>query len=256
MGLGKRLHGLWHVKLGVVLSLIVSLCAAVYSVEKVSVDPPRLTSRSLEMATASTHVIIDTPTSTLIDLRQDAYSVEGLKNRAVLLGNVIASSGVQAKIAERAQVPVDLLRIQAPLTRAQAAPPVDSENARSTSDILQTGEQYRIDIKANVTVPMLDIYAQAPDAETAAALANGAVDELNAYLESLATTQKTPPDEQIRPVQLGRATGVVINSGVRWKVAILAFLLTFGGSCATVIFFARVRAGWRQAALSERPAAG
>jgi hypothetical protein len=254
VGLGKRLRSLWHLKAGVVVSLLVSLVAAVWSIEEISLSPPGLESRSFEMATASTHVIVDTPTSTLVDLRQDAYSVEGLKNRAVLLGNVIASSGVQAKIAERARVPVELLRVQAPLTRAQAAPPVDSENTRTTSDILKTTEQYRIDIKANVTVPMLDIYAQAPDAETAEALANGAVDELNLYLEDLAASQKTPRQDQIRPVQLGRATGVVINGGVRWQVAILVFALTLAASCATVIFISRVRAGWRQAALAERPA--
>lgn len=254
MGLGKRLRSLWHLKAGVLVCLFVSLLAAVWSIEEISLRPPGLTSRSLEMATASTHVIVDTPTSTLIDLRQDAYSVEGLKNRTVLLGNVIASSGVQAKVAERAKVPMELLRIQAPLTRAQAAPPVDSENGRSTSDILKTSEQFRIDIKANVTVPMLDIYAQAPDAETAAALANAAVDELKVYLDDLALRQNTPAEDQIRPVQLGRATGVVINGGVRWQVAMLVFALTLAGSCATLIFVSRVRSGWRQAALSERTA--
>jgi hypothetical protein len=63
----------------------------------------------------------------------------------------------------------------------------------------------------------------------------------------------TPLRYQIRPVQLGRATGVVINEGARWQLAFLAFVLTLAVSCATVIFLARVRAGWRQAALSERP---
>src|SRR4051812_4579765 len=117
MGIGERVHSLWHLKLGVAVSLALALIAAVWSVEKISVSPVSLTPRSLEMATAATHVIVDTPTSTLVDLRQDAYSVEGLKNRAVLLGNVIASSNVQEKIAARAGVPVEVLRIQAPLTR-------------------------------------------------------------------------------------------------------------------------------------------
>jgi hypothetical protein len=204
------------------------------------------------MATAVTHVLVDTPTSAMIDLRQDTYSVDGLKNRAVLLGNVIASSSVQAKIARRAHVPDELLRIQAPLTSQQASAPVDSENQRHTSDIFKSNNQYRVDIKVNPTVPMIDIYAQTPTAESAAALANASVDELKAYLAALAASQRTPPKDQIRPVQLGRATGVVINKGVKWQAAILAFLLTLGISCATVIFLARVRAGWREAALAER----
>jgi hypothetical protein len=244
-----------HLRAGVAISLALSLCAAVWSVQTISLSPLGISPRSLEMATATTHVLIDTPTSAVIDLRQDTYSVDGLKNRTVLLGNVIASSSVQAKIARRAHVPVDVLRIQPPVTAQQSAPPMDSENARNTSDILKSMDQYRVDIKANPTVPMIDLYAQAPTAESAAALANASADELKAYLTALATTQGTPPRSQIHIIQLGRATGVVINEGVRWQVAILAFLLTLAISCATVTLLTRIRAGWRQEALSEHASA-
>jgi len=254
VGIGIRLRKLWHLKVGVGISLALALLAGVWSIENISVIPPGLTPRSLEMATASTHVLVDTETSALVDLRQDTYSVEGLNNRSVVLGNIIASQQVQEKIAQRAKVPAELLRIQAPLTSQQPAPPVDSENARRTSDILKSTDEYRIDLKANPSVPMLDIYAQTPDAESAAALANAAADELEAYLADVMARQRTPPKYQIRPVQLGRATGVVINDGVRWQLALLAFSLTLAISCATVTFIARVRAGWRQAALAERTA--
>jgi hypothetical protein len=101
-------------------------------------------------------------------------------------------------------------------------------------------------------VPMIDVYAQAPDADTAAILANASVDELKRYLAGVVAKQKTPTRYQIRPVQLGRATGVVINRGVKWQAVLIAFLLTLGISSASVTFLARVRAGWRQAALDER----
>jgi hypothetical protein len=254
MGIGIRLRKLWHLKAGVAVSLALALLAAVWSVEKISLTPPGLTPRSLEMATASTHVLVDTQRSALIDLRQDTFALEGLKNRAVLLGNVIASTSVQAKIARRAHVPAEVLRTQAPLTVAQPSPPVDSQNARHTTDILKSTDQYRVDIKANPTIPMLDIYAQTPSAKSAAALANASVDELKTYLASVATDQNTPAKDQIRLTQLGRATGVTINAGVKWQAAILAFLVTLAISCASVTFLARVRAGWGQAVLSERGA--
>jgi hypothetical protein len=254
VGTGIRLRKLWRLKLGVAVSIALALFAAVWSVQKISLSPPGLSPRSLEMATASTHLLVDTPTSGMIDLRQDTYSIDGLKNRTVVLGNIIASSELQIRIAQRAHVPLERLRIQAPLTSQQPSPPVDSENARHTGDILKSTDQYRIDLKANPTVPMLDIYAQTPTAESAAALANAAVYELKAYLDDLVVRQNTPLKDQIRPVQLGRATGVVINGGVKWQAAFLTFLLTLGISCATVTFLARVRAGWREAALSERTA--
>jgi hypothetical protein len=151
-------------------------------------------------------------------------------------------------------LPVERLRVQPPLTAEQAAPPVDSENAKKTSDILKSTDQYRLHIEANPTVPVIDIYAQTPDADTAAKLANAAVDELKAYLSSLAGEQGTPQRDQIRLIQLGRARGTVINGSVKWQIALLAFLITFGVSAGTVIFISRVRAGWRLAALEERAA--
>jgi hypothetical protein len=254
MGIGRRMRKLWHLKLGVAISLVLALFAAAWSIDMISLMPPGLTPRSLEMATAATHVIVDTPDSTMLDVRQDAYDIASLTNRAVVLGNVIANPPVEARIAERAHVPIEQLRIQAPLTPQQASPPVNSQTARHVTDIAKSMNQYRIEIDANPTVPMLDIYAQTPTAESAAALANASVDELKAYLAGIATTQNTPVKAQIRLVQLGRATGTVINHGAKYQVALLVFVLTFLASCATVNFIARVRAGWRLEALSERVA--
>ena len=184
---------LWRMKLGVVLSLVLALLAAIWSVEKISLIPPGLSSRSgLEMATAHTEVLVDTPQSIMTNLRENSYSIDGLVNRAVVLGNVIASTPVEARIAQRANVPAALLRIQAPITVHVASLPLDSQDARSITDILKSNDQYRIAIDANPTVPMLDIYAQTPTAKSAAALANAAVDELKAYLAGLASSQATP----------------------------------------------------------------
>ena len=74
---------------------------------------------------------------------------------------------------------------------------------------------------------MLDVYAQAPNAKDAETLANAAVDGLRTYLADLAVTQQIPAKDQLRLLQLGRASGTVINEGVDWQVAILVFILTF-----------------------------
>jgi hypothetical protein len=251
VGIGIRIRKLWHLKLGVLISLAVALFASVWSIYKVSLSPPGLAPRSLDMATGVTHVMVDTPTSTMIDLRQDTYGVQALTDRSVLLGNVIASSSVEAKIARRAHVPVARLRILAPLTNTQPSPPTDSQNARHTSDLIKSMDQYRLNIKVNATVPMIDIYSQTPDAKSAAALAEAAVDELRLYVNDLAAAQQTPAKDQIRLVQLGRATSIVINHGVKYQVALLVFLLVFLASCATATFIVRVRAGWHAAALAE-----
>ena len=244
MGLGIRIRRLWRLKLGLVLSVVLALLAAVWSMSR----------SGLEMATAHTEVLVDTPSSIMTDLRENSYSIDGLLNRAVVLGNVIASPPVEARIAQRADVPAALLRIEAPITAHVASLPLNSQNSRSMSDILKSNEQYRIAIDANPAVPILDIYTQTPTAQSAAALANAAVDELKAYVTGLASSQATPAQDQTRIEQLGQATGTVINQGVQYQVAVLAFILIFLLSCATTMFVSRIREGWRLEALSERTA--
>jgi hypothetical protein len=250
MGFGVRLRGLWQIRRWVAACAALALLTAVWSVAKISLLPPGLTSRSLEMATASTQVVVDTPKSTLVDIRQDTSSLDALTNRAVLLGNVIASAPVRESIARRAHLPPEALQVVPPLTPKQPRVLAEAGNERHTSDILKLNDQYRLVIQANPTVPMLQIFAQTPTAETAEALANGSVDALQAYLSDLAGTARTPGTDQIRLMQLGRAKGTVINHGIEWQVAFFAFCLAFGVSCATVIFVRRVREGWRVASLS------
>jgi hypothetical protein len=247
-----RLRSLWLLRGRVFVSLLLAGLAATWSVAQVSLSPLALTPRKHEMATATAHVVVDTPTSTVLDLRQNTYSIEGLRNRAVLLGNVAAGSEVRERIANRVGVPAAVLRVQPPLTREMTTRPAGSENARETSDILKSTDQYRLNLQVNPSVPVLDVYAQAPSPSMAAALANATVAELQGYLGRLAAAQRTPADFQVRLLPLGQAEGTVINAGVDRQVAALVFALAFSMAMAMAALWSRVRFGWRQAKLTEQ----
>jgi hypothetical protein len=243
-------------RVGVAVSLVLAGIAATWSAEKISLFPPKLTPRSLEMGSAATHVILDRQRSTILDMRAQTGDFESLANRALLLGNVIANGPVRDAVAKAAKVPPDRLLIAAPLTPKQPQAVVDPKTQKKASDIAGSNDSYRLTIFANPTVPVLDIYAQAPDAASAALLANATVDSLQSYLRSLARSEGTPPAAQIRLVQLGRARGSVVNPRAHTQVALLMFLVTFGLSCASFIYLDRVRKGWKLAAMSEQPAGG
>lgn len=252
MGFGIRLRSLWQMRGWVVVCAVFSTAAAVWSVADVSLSPLSLQTRSLKMASATTQVLVDTPRSAMVDIRQDTYGLESLTNRAVLLGNVMASPQVRAVIAQRAHIPLEALQIVPPLTPKQPRVLAEAGNERHTSDIVKLNDQYRLYVQANPTVPFMRIYAQTPTAETAGALVNAAVAATQQYLAQLAATTRTPERKQIRLTQLGTGQGEVINKGVDLQVALIAFLLTFAVSLATVVWIRRVREGWRIATLSER----
>ena len=81
------------------VSALLAVVAVGWSLLSVGVVPPRLTPRDVDMATAHTSVLVDTPQSSVVDLRQNTYSFQGAVNRSTLLGNVIASRPVREYVA-------------------------------------------------------------------------------------------------------------------------------------------------------------
>jgi hypothetical protein len=254
MQLGMHMRELWGQKLGFAIALLLAILAASRFLFGLGFFPPRLEQRSLDVASASTRVLVDTPRSTVIDLRQDTYSFTGLTNRALLLGNVMASLPVRGYIARRAGVPAEAIRVAPPLTPEQPRAIADSAHQPKTSDILKSPEEYRLSIQANPTVPVLDIYAEAPDDATAGRLANGAVSGLRDYLGALAAERSTPVRDRVELTQLGRASGKTIDSGARIQISILVFVFVFALASAAVLFIARVRRGWVASAGLDGPA--
>jgi hypothetical protein len=254
MDLGRHLHELYRLRFGVVICLVVALFITLSIAYKISYFPPSLKQRSVVMASASTQVLVDTPRSAVLDLRQDLFEIESMTNRSVLLGNVMASQPVIAYIARRAGVPPDSIRATTPRTPNSPRPFAAPGNERKASDLLASTDQFRLNIEADPSVPVLKIYSQAPTTRGAVQLANAAVDGLRDYLGQVAATEQVAADKQVRLQQLGRAQGAVINGGVRFQVLFLTFLIAFAVSAAAGVFMARVRRGFKQAELAETSA--
>jgi hypothetical protein len=250
MRFGMHLRELSRLWIGVVLSLLVAAVASVFSVARVTLLPPTLAPRTLEMATAYTQVMVDSPHSALVNLGVDSDGVANMTTRALLVGTLAETPPVTEFISRRTGVPTSSLQIQGPSTAAHPAPRKVTGRSNGPVDLLRAPDQYRLDIYADPIVPFLDVYAQAPTADSAANLANGAVDGLNAYLRSVATSEGHGRYSQVRLRQFGRAEGKVINPGVDVQVAVLAFLLVFGVGLTITVAIGRVRRGWRMAAAS------
>jgi len=247
MELGKHLRELASTWYAIVPCIMIALFAAVSISYKVTLSPMGFEARELQIASATSEVLVDTPFSTVVDLRQGRADLEAMSARATLLGNVIASPPVLEYIARRAGVPVETIRAQPPLTPDFPRPIPEPDDQRSAKDILRLPDEYRINVRVDPTVPIMRVIAQAPDAATAETLANAAIDGLNDYLDAVAVRESTPRSERIRLERLGRSRGVVINDGVRLQASILAFVIVFGVSAGAAIFIGRVRRGWKEA---------
>jgi hypothetical protein len=253
MRFGSYLRELWGHKPGLVLSGLIAAIATTQIAYGISLSPPGIESNSLNVASASTQVIVDTPKSSVVDPRTDSYTIESLSNRALIVGNVMASLPVRQYIARRAGIRADQIRAEPPLTPDQPRAMVDSAHAPHVSDILKRPDEYRLSIQADPMAPVLDIYAVAPSADEATKLADASVDGLRDYLGSVAAKGRTPKPDRVRLEQLGRASGGSINAGAGIQLAILTFLLVFAIACLGVLFLARARRGWEIARRAGTP---
>lgn len=253
MQLGRHLRELWGHRTGLIVSILLALFAAVWSVGKISLFPPSVKPRVLNMAAANTRALVDAPTSAVLDMNVSTVNLQSMTNRGVLVGNVMASEPVRQYIARRAGLPAYMIQVASPLTPDFPRPLAASGKA-SPRDILKSPNQYRLSIQANPTVPILDIYSEAPTPDKAAQLANAAVEGMEDYLKDLARQQSVPAGRQVHLVQFGRAKGGVINPGVRLKLGVLTFLIVLGASSVTVLALDRVRRGWKLESMASRDA--
>lgn len=243
MKLGMLLHRLWHTRKVLVPSLAIAALAVVVS------GP-----RSVGMSTASTQVLVDSPSTIVLDLKQGGYQLQQLAQSATLLGNVMVSIPLRQDIARRVGIPAPTLQTTAPAT-PQSPQALASPNKRRTSDLLASNDQYRIDVQANPTVPMLTVYTEATSVATATNLANAAVASLRAYVATM--DQSIPANQRVNIYQLGRAEGGAVTGGLRLETSALVFFFAFVAASAVGLAILRVVDGWKhyQHAGGVRPTA-
>ena len=116
MQLGRHLRELWGHRIGLIASLMLASLAALWSVGKVSLFPPSVKPRVLSIAAANTRALVDCPTSAVLDLKVTTRSLQGMTNRGVLVGNVMAQRHRSATTSAAAPRSPDLLQVASPVT--------------------------------------------------------------------------------------------------------------------------------------------
>ena len=255
VALGIHLRELWRHPKGLVLVLALSFAMAVWSIYSISLFPPAVKPRNLEMGTASARILVDTPKSTAVDAKAAPTALAALTSRATLLGTIIASPPVREFIAQRAGVSPAQIQASGPTTPDVPRALPEPGHEPGTTDILTSTDEYRIDVQVQPTAPIIDIYVQAPSAAKASHLANASVAGLRDYLSTVASEQQIGAADQVKLLQLGGSPGNVINKGVNIELGILTFLLVLAASSAALLFVTRVRKGWRIASTAAEPAA-
>jgi hypothetical protein len=227
-------HRVW---LGV--AVLVAVVAAILQAYPPRFDPIGLEKKTLEVGAASADVVIDSRTSTLIDITGD---VEPLVQRAQTYARLGGSRPVREIIGRKVGIPGGVIAVD-------ASGEVEGEERADQLNFENAG--YRLNFDALATQPFISIAAQGPTAEGAVKLANGAAEALDEYVTRQQDQQKVPPWRRVKVRQIGTAQGGVINNGVDLVASALTGLAAFVAFCLLILFVSRTRSDLQRVRASE-----
>lgn len=204
-----------------------------------------LAARQLQHSSATTQVLVDTPSSALGNVSQP---FEPLQARATVYANFLASQSMLKLIGLHAGVAGDRLYAAGPVDAL--VPRVVEEPTAVQRNVEITGEEdpYRLNFNDDPNLPTIGIYAQAPKTPEAIRLADSAAWALKQYVAETQAQNNVPPHSRVVIRQLGQAQGGVSNGGISKALAVIAFVGTFLVWCGILIVSGRFRESWRAAA--------
>lgn len=236
------LRSLWRLRAMVAVVFVVAVIAGACIGFRLSLFPPGVHSRQYEVGVASARVLVDTPTSDLIDVAPKGSDT--LAGRATLLANLMVDGVVENAIAKRAGLrPDELIGVAGSAENDPTAPkPGPRDHMLTTSVALDgSGDQ----------LPIIMIDTQAPDVKGAERLANASVAGLKAYLDSQALVQSVPQGRRLRVTGLGAAQAGVGKRGPSHMLALIVMVFIFAIGCGVVLIVQALLRDWQTASYEE-----
>jgi hypothetical protein len=229
------------------VGVLIAAAAAIFSVYRL--EGTQLKARSLQYSSASTEVLVDTPSSVLGNVSQ---SFEQLSARATVYANFMVSPAVLKVIGEQAGISGEQIYAAGPIPPNE--PRIVLEPTALKRNVQITGETkpYRLAFESQPSLPTIIINSQAPTTKQAVALANAAATGLQKYVTNLESTERIRPHSRVRIRQLGSAHGAVVNGGVSKALATIVFVVVFLLWCVLVLVATRFRKNWRASAVLQQ----
>ena len=241
----KILRDLWRRRLMVAIVFVLALLAAAAVTYKL----PSLQSRQYDVGVASAHILVDTPSSQVVDVAPRGSGTLGVT--ANLLATLMIDGPIKADIASRAGLqPSQIVgTTTAAATAAPGASPLPSVPVTRRSYLLNTQV---LTNPAGDTLPIIEVDAQAPTAAGAANLTSAAINGMHDYLNSTAASEQVPNADRLRVTGLGAPQPTAAVKGPSSLVGLIVVIGVFLFGCVAILGIGALVNGWRAASARER----
>lgn len=252
MTFALAIRELWSHKLLLALGAFVALLAAVVSVSNVSLLPPKLDKGTLEYYSGRTQILVDSNDSSIADLGRDFSPMVA---RANVYSRFLTTPTALGFIAKRAGVSASEIYAEGPYQLGQARFVQEPTAERSGTQLVGREALYRLRFDSDPELPIVVVYAEAPSAEVATKLAEGASTGLAGYVERLQNSQHIPKQRRVTIRQLGSTIAAPVTAGASTKIAVFVFIVVFGAWCLAILGVRRLREAWvsSEASLHDGP---
>lgn len=167
--------------LTIAISAAVGMIAALSGLYSVSVLPPGLHARHVTIGVATTHVLLDSGRGLVGDAKATDVTFGSYTTEAGLYASVMTSQPAQREIAARLGINPDQLTARARMTGALTVAFTNTRMEQRANQLTVASRPYRIEVQPDPNTPVIAVYAQAPTAAGASALANTSVAVLKMY---------------------------------------------------------------------------
>jgi hypothetical protein len=243
MDLIKILNELWNRRLWVVAAAVVALLVGISTNYKL----PSFEKRAQLVGAASSQVLIDSSTSAIADVERDPGP---LADRAVVLAQYMSSAEARTAIATKMGLSPTQIAADGPFSTLtdrstyQATPAGPRANQLTEENAI-----YRLVFDAQLSLPIISIYTQAPDAASATRLASAATGVLTGYVVEL--DKGIPPARRITVSKLGAPEGGTVNDGANPILAFLAFVGVLVVLCTLIVLGSGLARQWQEMKASD-----
>ena len=237
MDLIKILNELWDRRRWVIAAGVLALLVSIST----QYSLPSFEKKALLVGAASSQVLIDSQTSAIADVDRDPAP---LANRAVVLAQYMSSAEARNQIAEKMGLSPSQISADGPFSSLtdrstyQATPAGPRANQLTEENAI-----YRMVFDAQLSLPIISIYTQAPDSTGAIELASAATTVLTSYVTDL--DEGIPQGRQITVSPLGEPEGGTVNDGANPALAVLAFLGVFVVLCTAIVLGSGLVRQWQ-----------
>ena len=250
------LSTLWRRRYWVLLAVVAAVGVGIVTTHRVSLSPPSLETKAFTTGSATTQVLLDSPRSSLTTLDED---IGRLSTRAALFATFMRNGTLIEAIARRANLPVERLTSDGPYV-GPGQPNAEVGAEERANQLVSEGKLYRLRYDAGRSdspLPIVAIYAQAPNSEQAVRLADAAAKELQAYVERAGRESGAPSSARLIVSQLTPAVGGEIATGVATKAAVLTAVGLLGALLLAIVIISGLVESWRierrMRSMIERP---